>query len=133
MGALLLRNVFRIVDSMPFVYLVGLATVIFTEHNVRIGDLAAGTLLVHDNVESEKSFAGLHAAANDGGLSPESADLVQELLDRWQQLDDSTRGNIARSLIARIDPGAAAQVLSMQSSAELRLHLANLLKTGQPA
>lgn len=132
-GALLLRNVFRIVDSMPFVYLVGLATVIFTEHNVRIGDLAAGTLLVHDNVESEKSFAGLHAAANDGGLSPESADLVQELLDRWQQLDDSTRGNIARSLIARIDPGAAAQVLSMQSSAELRLHLANLLKTGQPA
>lgn len=126
-GALLLRNVFRIIDSMPFVYLVGLVTVIFTEHHVRIGDLAAGTLLVHDNVEGEKSFASVHAAANAGGLSPQSADLVQELLDRWPALDDATRANIARSLIARIDPAAATQVLSMQSSTELRGHLASLL------
>jgi uncharacterized RDD family membrane protein YckC len=125
-GALLLRNVFRIIDSMPFVYLVGLATVIFTEHNVRIGDLAAGTLLVHDNVESEKSFASLHAAATASGLSPQSADLVQELLDRWPALDDATRANIARALIARVDP-SAAQVLSMQSSSKLRAHLVNLL------
>lgn len=130
-GALLLRNVFRIIDSMPAAYLVGLATVIFTEHNVRIGDLAAGTLLVHDNVESEKSFASLHAAATAGGLSPQSMDLVQELLDRWQELDDATRANIARSLIARIEPSAAAQVLTLQSSTQLRSQLVNLLSTGK--
>lgn len=129
-GALLLRNVFRIIDSMPFVYLVGLATVMFTEQSVRIGDLAAGTLLVHDSAESEKSFASLHAAASASGLSPQSVDLVQELLDRWPQLNDATRANIARSLIARIDPAAATQVLSMQSSAELRSHLVSLLGTG---
>jgi uncharacterized RDD family membrane protein YckC len=44
-GSLLLRNVFRILDSLPVCYLVGLITVVLTEHHVRIGDIAAGTLL----------------------------------------------------------------------------------------
>jgi uncharacterized membrane protein SpoIIM required for sporulation len=48
LGALLLRNVFRLVDSLPVVYSVGLAAVYMTRRHVRFGDLAAGTLLVYD-------------------------------------------------------------------------------------
>lgn len=131
-GALLLRNVFRIVDSLPFAYLVGLGAVMFTEHNVRIGDLAAGTLLVHDNLESEKSFASLHTATTASGLSPQSADIIQELLDRWTALDDTTRADIARTLIARIDPAAGASLASL-SSLELKLRLSYLLTEGRAA
>lgn len=44
-GALLTRNVFRIVDQMPALYLVGLMFVMFGRRHVRLGDLAAGTVL----------------------------------------------------------------------------------------
>src|SRR3954447_17291140 len=43
-GALLVRNVFRLVDSLPSFYAVGLLTTMVTKHAVRIGDIAAGTL-----------------------------------------------------------------------------------------
>jgi len=44
-GALLTRNVFRLIDSMPVFYMVGLLFVIFGRRHLRIGDLAAGTVL----------------------------------------------------------------------------------------
>jgi uncharacterized membrane protein SpoIIM required for sporulation/uncharacterized RDD family membrane protein YckC len=44
-SALITRNVFRIVDSMPLLYVVGLLFVIFGKRHLRLGDLAAGTVL----------------------------------------------------------------------------------------
>jgi uncharacterized RDD family membrane protein YckC len=122
-GALLLRNIFRLIDSMPFVYLVGLAAVMFTAQHVRIGDLAAGTLLVMDGSETEKSLASF---ANASGLDPQVAELVHELLDRWPSLDEATRANIARSLLTRIDPATTATVL-LENPTQLRARLQFLL------
>ena len=48
-GALLLRNVFRLVDALPLLYGVGLITVMLRRDHARIGDLAAGTLLVYSS------------------------------------------------------------------------------------
>ncbi len=44
-SAILTRNVFRIVDSMPLFYVVGLLFVLFGKRHLRLGDLAAGTVL----------------------------------------------------------------------------------------
>jgi uncharacterized membrane protein SpoIIM required for sporulation/uncharacterized RDD family membrane protein YckC len=44
-GALITRNIFRIVDSMPVFYVVGLMFVFFGKRHLRLGDLAAGTLI----------------------------------------------------------------------------------------
>ncbi len=44
--ACLLRNIVRIVDVLPVFYLVGLVSVAVTKKNQRLGDLAAGTLVV---------------------------------------------------------------------------------------
>ncbi len=44
-GALVTRNVFRIIDSLPGVYIVGLLFVMFGRRHLRLGDLAAGTVL----------------------------------------------------------------------------------------
>jgi uncharacterized membrane protein SpoIIM required for sporulation/uncharacterized RDD family membrane protein YckC len=44
-GALLTRNIFRIIDSMPAFYVVGLLFVMFGRRHLRLGDLAAGTVL----------------------------------------------------------------------------------------
>jgi uncharacterized membrane protein SpoIIM required for sporulation/uncharacterized RDD family membrane protein YckC len=46
-GALLARNVFRLIDSLPVAYAVGLVTTMITRNYVRIGDLAAGTVLAY--------------------------------------------------------------------------------------
>jgi uncharacterized RDD family membrane protein YckC len=125
-GALLLRNIFRILDSFPLAYLVGLTIVLFTEHHVRAGDLAAGTLLVMDHDSSAGSFAGMGSAGK-AGLSPQAADLVQELLDRWQIMDDEKRTGIARSLLARLDRTLSAAELASLDSAALRARLSALM------
>lgn len=124
-GALLLRNVFRLVDSMPFAYLVGLLTVMFTAQHVRVGDLAAGTLLILDRDESERSFARLAPTAR--GLDPQAADLIQELLERWNALDVPTRGKLARSLIARVDKSVTPAELETLTTPVLRERLQRLL------
>ncbi|HRI18695.1 MAG TPA: RDD family protein, partial [Burkholderiaceae bacterium] len=46
--ALLVRNVFRLIDSMPVFYVVGLLFVMFNRRHQRLGDLAAGTVLAVD-------------------------------------------------------------------------------------
>lgn len=129
-GALLLRNVFRLIDSMPFIYLVGLISVTFTAQHVRIGDLAAGTLLIVDRDESERSFARL---APTGGLDPQAADLIHELLERWTALDDKTRGEIARSLIVRVDKNVSDAELQASSTHDLRVRLQRMLNPERAA
>jgi uncharacterized membrane protein SpoIIM required for sporulation/uncharacterized RDD family membrane protein YckC len=44
-GALITRNVFRIIDSMPVLYVVGLLFVFFGRRHLRLGDIAAGTVI----------------------------------------------------------------------------------------
>jgi uncharacterized RDD family membrane protein YckC len=120
-GALLLRNLFRLLDSLPLCYLVGLATVILTEHHVRVGDLAAGTLLVLDHDSSASSFVSTAAAKS--GLTPQAADLIQELLDRWPALDEHNRATIARTLLARVEPQISADELAQLGTPDLRNRL----------
>jgi uncharacterized RDD family membrane protein YckC len=124
-GALLIRNVFRIIDSLPFVYLVGLATCMFTAQHVRIGDIAAGTLLILDSKEHDTSFARLTPANR--SLDPRAADLIHELLERWMELDEPTRGQIARALLAQVDTSLSPEQLAGMNLIELRHRLQTLL------
>ena len=125
-GALLIRNVFRLIDSLPFAYLVGLVTAMFTEQHVRFGDIAAGTLLILDSKEHDSSFARLTPASR--SLDPRAADLIHELLERWTALDEKTRGEIARSLLARVDSSVSPEQLASMNTVELRTRLQTLLK-----
>ena len=45
-GQIVVRNLLRIVDSLPFLYLLGLVVMLVTPGKQRIGDLAAGTTVV---------------------------------------------------------------------------------------
>lgn len=119
-GALLLRNIFRLLDSMPGLYLVGLVTVIVTDQHVRVGDLAAGTLLVVDHDSSAVSFT---SGAAPNGMTPQAADLVQELLDRWPELEEPNRANIARALLARLEPQMSPEELASLDGGDLRNRL----------
>lgn len=41
-----LRNILRIIDGLPFLYLVGIVAIAVTQNRQRLGDLAARTLVV---------------------------------------------------------------------------------------
>jgi uncharacterized RDD family membrane protein YckC len=54
------RNFLRIVDQFPLVYAVGVISILLTRQNQRLGDLAAGTLVVHEreNLPESSAVAG---------------------------------------------------------------------------
>jgi hypothetical protein len=47
------RNLLRLVDYLPSLYLVGVITMLCTKRNQRLGDLAAGTIVVHERSEDQ--------------------------------------------------------------------------------
>jgi len=103
-GALLLRNVFRLVDSLPLGYGVGLLTVVLSKDNVRFGDMAAGTLLVYDGAQLAAVIAPPRPP--DARLDAAAAELVAELLQRWPTLEPEVRERLATTLLQRFAPGS---------------------------
>jgi uncharacterized RDD family membrane protein YckC len=102
-GALLMRNVFRLIDCMPGFYVVGLIATLSTREHLRIGDLAAGTLLIIDQERNVKSLSQLGALAQHSRLEPAALDLVNDVLARWDELDAGTRRTLAITLLMRLD------------------------------
>jgi len=49
----LARNTVRLIDYMPSLYLVGVITMLCNKQNKRLGDLAAGTLVVHESRDEQ--------------------------------------------------------------------------------
>jgi uncharacterized RDD family membrane protein YckC len=47
------RNLLRVVDYLPGLYLTGVITMLCNKRNKRLGDLAAGTIVVHERVEDQ--------------------------------------------------------------------------------
>jgi uncharacterized RDD family membrane protein YckC len=126
-GALLVRNLLRLVDCLPIFYVVGLLSCFITQRRVRIGDLAAGTLLVLDGDAAEKSRAQLAALDARSTLSPTLVELIRDVLERWPSLEVGKRDELARSILARADSAAPAAQLAALSDAELSQRLRRLL------
>ena len=126
-GALLVRNVFRLVDSLPLLYVVGLACCLVTDRRVRLGDIAAGTLLVRESAESEQALNALSQMVSQSGLTPEVAELIDDLLKRWHALDVTARGSLARTILGRVDKSGSAQNLATLNDSGLRQRLQTLL------
>jgi uncharacterized RDD family membrane protein YckC len=131
LGALLIRNIFRLVDSLPFMYVIGLTSCLITEQRVRIGDLAAGTVLILDSDTAAKSLAQLGSMVTQSGLAPALVELIHDVLERWASLDTAKRDELARSILARIDSAAPPAQLAGLTDAELSQRLHQLLACGR--
>ena len=129
-GALIIRNVFRLVDSLPAFYVLGLVVAMFTARQVRIGDLAAGTLLVYDTGKRSLDFDGVIGSSS-SRLSPGDRELLDDLLERWRGLDAPLRRGLAEKFLARI----GEPVAQGGTEAELRKRLRKLRdeSRGKPA
>jgi uncharacterized RDD family membrane protein YckC len=47
------RNLLRVVDYLPSLYLIGVITMLCTKRHQRLGDLAAGTIVVHERSDEQ--------------------------------------------------------------------------------
>ncbi len=107
-----LRNILRIVDSLPGFYLVGILSVLFTANNQRLGDLAAGTLVVRERRQSTAlpPLATPAPAPADSALydfsavSAEELATVRRFLDRRATLTPVARDRLARDMATRLGP-----------------------------
>lgn len=124
-GALLIRNAFRIIDSLPSFYCLGLAVTFFTKESVRIGDLAAGTVLVYDRTDNRSDKDDFTADFAASRAHPHLAEIIDDLLARWPSLERNTRVDLAQKLLARFDPSYR----QTEDEKELQAKLRALLKT----
>jgi uncharacterized RDD family membrane protein YckC len=104
-GAILLRNVLRPVD-MAFI---GPALILLTRRHQRLGDLAAGTIVVHEERVAPPAPVMLQYAQqpdlpplDTSGLSPQDYGLIRSFLERRYQLDPAARVRLAGQLTALV-------------------------------
>jgi len=130
-SSLLIRNVFRLVDSLPAFYVVGLMVTLLSARQVRIGDMAAGTLLAHEKRLTSNAFERF--ATPDGDmLDLRTMEVAQDLLDRWKTLAPDTRSRIEEKLITSLGETLPTDVSKHALDRELHkrlMKLANATRT----
>jgi len=105
-----LRNLLRIVDLLPTLYAAGIITMIVSRENKRIGDYAAGTVVVHEKpleaVASIWNAPAKPARTVPLGPSPqvtlEELQLIETFLERRDSLDLDVRRAMAHQIADRI-------------------------------
>jgi uncharacterized RDD family membrane protein YckC len=110
------RNLLRLVDSLPGMYAVGAVCILFSHRNQRLGDLAAGTLVVRERraplpaawpAPPDFAVADRYAAWDVSGVTPFELVTVRRFLERRWQLDPTARGRLGWELAERLRPKVA--------------------------
>jgi len=103
-GQIALRNLLRFVDVLPAAYFVGGTAALFSRRGQRLGDLAAGTLVVWEPIEAAPDLASLPSGKYNSlrahlpvvarlrqAVSPEEARVAWQALARRERFDALAR------------------------------------------
>ena len=113
-GASVVRNLLRLIDAIPGMYLVGILLILFSSRNQRLGDLVAGTLVVRETRRVAPDLAWIADAVDDedhetltwdvSAVTAEEIAAVRKFLERREKLDPEARRRIGRELATRLLP-----------------------------
>jgi uncharacterized RDD family membrane protein YckC len=131
-AALLIRNVFRLVDGLPAFYAVGCVACMVTGRSVRIGDLAAGTLMVHEETLSATALERAQRVADNQKLTPADQEILLDLVDRWKALDQNIRTRLAQRFLEKLGEQVPVAVDNRTLSQALFLKLQQLAGDAAP-
>ena len=107
----LVRNLLRLVDILPNFYTVGAITILVTRRSQRLGDLAAGTVVVHEapreapaplQIPPSPSLERARRGMDVAGLTPEEYGIVRSFLLRRGDMDPEARTLLASDLRRRL-------------------------------
>jgi uncharacterized RDD family membrane protein YckC len=107
-----IRNVLRLVDFLPSVYLIGIASILVTKRNQRLGDLAADTVVARAprktvrvaEPQDSRPLSRALAAWDVSGVTGEELATVRAFLERRSSLDWGARRELARTMAERLRP-----------------------------
>jgi uncharacterized RDD family membrane protein YckC len=112
-----IRNLLRVVDVLPGFYGVAMAVMFASKRNQRLGDLAAGTVVVRERKggRTGKRDGPDHGASEPGprldtagwdvsAVSAQDIATVRRFLERRGALADDARGRLADELAGRLRP-----------------------------
>src|SRR4029078_2537000 len=111
--ASLVRNVLRLVDFLPTLYLLGAIMIVVSRHHQRLGDLAAGTLVVRER-DARTQTAGWTSWSRPtvaldavrgwdvSAVTPAAVAAARVCLDRRLTLPNDTRNRLAWELALRL-------------------------------
>ncbi|MDN3016248.1 RDD family protein [Paenibacillus sp. BSR1-1] len=109
-----IRNLMRIIDSLPTAYLLGMIMVFFHSKHKRLGDLVAGTIVVHERkAKRKKKLSPIEKEIENRGLSKNELSidewalksfgmkdwkLLSTYVSRFQQLPVSERNALTKQI-----------------------------------
>ena len=102
------RNLMRIVDSLPTMYVTGIISMLVTRQNKRLGDLVAGTVVVHEKPFEQVQLARETPAQTAGRrydvarLTSEELQLIESFLQRRNYLSPDVRNAMAGQIADRL-------------------------------
>ena len=99
-GGSVIRNLLRSADILPMMYMFGLIVTLCDNRFRRLGDLAAGTLVVYKESEPglNEGFAHPQAAAPPNGLSREERSAIVDFAERSATLSAERQHELASKL-----------------------------------
>jgi uncharacterized RDD family membrane protein YckC len=101
-GPILVRNIIRIADFLPGFYAVGSVAILLSGRNQRLGDLAAGTMVVRDRVAPvpaplDVPFPG-ERRVDTAAITHRDYVIVRDFLQRRTSFDPTARAALARDI-----------------------------------
>jgi uncharacterized RDD family membrane protein YckC len=114
------RNIFRAIDMLPSLYVVGIVSMLLNSRNKRLGDFVAGTVLVHDkkvetvNVNWKAGDSASMCLQTDK-ITPEELFLIESYLNRRREFDPPVRKKTARDIVSTLKAKAAVEPAEGQS------------------
>ncbi|HEY6236670.1 MAG TPA: RDD family protein [Candidatus Elarobacter sp.] len=109
-GAAIIRNLVRIAEAFLGFYAISAVSALVSKENKRLGDFAAGTLVVRDRADAVPDLDAYLArpARSEIGLSAEDRLLAERFLARRAALDSNARYRLAARIAERIRPTLSA-------------------------
>ncbi len=105
-----IRNLLRLVDMLPFFYAVGIIAILTSRHGQRVGDLAAGTVVVRDrkvaaDLPPPLQVAPASAVSWDvSAVTAAEVAAVRQFLERRSSLRGEVRERLARQFAEGLRP-----------------------------
>ncbi len=92
----LIRNLLRVVDFLPMAYMGGIMAMCLNRHFQRMGDMAAGTLVIHQRVNQQSmDLPEVEACPPGVSLSLHEQVAIISFTQRHQQLSQSRQEELA--------------------------------------
>ena len=129
-GAIVLRNLLRMIDMLPGTYLFGIVCCLGSKLQLRLGDILTNTVVVYtQNIEkTETARRGANAIPDTVILDLEKKQYLEELINRWNTMPIDRRCKLAQTFLTGLSLPTPLGFIDSQYDKTIHAMLLNLIK-----